>query len=682
MEYLKNNICNFKPLFPIDYTIKKNIVSCSFFKIETGAYKDFNVYIDGLEKLYKNILKNPYKLHLRLFIDLSIYNDKQLMSRIQSMDKIELVLYSCPNFIIESNENFHYGLFGTMIRFFPMFDFKNNDARCVIISDIDTIGSPIFFTSDMKYIEKYVDKLYFLRAGYINRIIYTNDNLYSNGVLSLFSMASFIVSYNRFDCQILYDFFADPENAYKTSHGDELSEKKYDKLKDYFTYGVDEYFLNKCLIPKLIKSNLPYVDKITWEIHGSLYYFLKRKSFPNNKIRDNLNYFLDYLLKKINYKIDSIYADDLQYKYDIIDKEIYKKNNNSYILSFLIYKEMIEKRFNPNYPFLCSNDLIDLIKKYNVFGYYEFRLIILNNVDFEPNYFLERGKKFTQNDINRLNEIYNKTIHINKKNNSRQILSDFNFDFDSKVNCKTNKKIISIDDKQFKIIKLNKSNSNLKMIDFFNKFSRKINKHNMNLFINIPISIKDCKTSTICIYSNIKLKSFLSSTINLQFKFILDIIIQACLITFYLNHILKIYHNDLGDNDNLNILINPNNNDISNIKFDIIPSVKYDIISKYNVVITNFNYWDSEPKYNTLNFYESSNFKKTKPKYISEVFIICVTLFNVYFKNISSNKNLINVENISNMYIMYIQLQSKSNNIKEFDLNIIDNLLNLGNFNL
>ena len=58
MDYLNNNICKFTPLFNNkngNWKIKKNIVSCAFFKLNTSPYKNFNLYIDGLEKLYSKV---------------------------------------------------------------------------------------------------------------------------------------------------------------------------------------------------------------------------------------------------------------------------------------------------------------------------------------------------------------------------------------------------------------------------------------------------------------------------------------------------------------------------------------------------------------------------------------------------------------------------------------------------
>ena len=113
MQYLKNNICNFKPLFDFNPANKKNIVSCAFFKLITSAYKDFNLYIDGLEKLYDKVYikYKDDKFIIRLFMDNSIYSDEKLYNRIKKMNKLEIILYSCENYIVPNESDYHIGLF-------------------------------------------------------------------------------------------------------------------------------------------------------------------------------------------------------------------------------------------------------------------------------------------------------------------------------------------------------------------------------------------------------------------------------------------------------------------------------------------------------------------------------------------------------------------------------------------
>jgi hypothetical protein len=131
-SYLINNICNFNPLKNINFNNKKDIISVSLFKLKSGGYKSFSKYINGLKILDNLALKN--NLEIRLFIDNTIYTDKVIMESINNFKTISVILYECPNFKIGEN---HVGLFGTIVRFFPLFDFENNDSRIVMILDAD-----------------------------------------------------------------------------------------------------------------------------------------------------------------------------------------------------------------------------------------------------------------------------------------------------------------------------------------------------------------------------------------------------------------------------------------------------------------------------------------------------------------------------------------------------------------
>ena len=115
----------------------------------TTGYKDFSSYIDGIKILYNYRIKDT-DFHLRIFIDETIYLDNTIMNELKQLTNIELVLYSCPNFLIKDKKN-HEGLFGTMVRFFPMFDFPNNDAKTVIISDVDICSKTKIYTKWMEY---------------------------------------------------------------------------------------------------------------------------------------------------------------------------------------------------------------------------------------------------------------------------------------------------------------------------------------------------------------------------------------------------------------------------------------------------------------------------------------------------------------------------------------------------
>ena len=75
-EYLKNDICEFKPLTSWDKSIKYNILSTCFFKMGSH-YKNFDIYVKGLRKIIK-MLESQSKYVLRIFIDTHIESDPDI----------------------------------------------------------------------------------------------------------------------------------------------------------------------------------------------------------------------------------------------------------------------------------------------------------------------------------------------------------------------------------------------------------------------------------------------------------------------------------------------------------------------------------------------------------------------------------------------------------------------------
>lgn len=123
MKYLENSICEFKLLK--NYSDKKkSILSTSLFRMK-NHYKNFKIYILGLKRWIKflNSYNNNYVM--RIFIDKNIYEDQQIMKIINQCKKIEPVIFTCSEYM---NEGFHVNVFGSLVRFFPIFNFKNNDA--------------------------------------------------------------------------------------------------------------------------------------------------------------------------------------------------------------------------------------------------------------------------------------------------------------------------------------------------------------------------------------------------------------------------------------------------------------------------------------------------------------------------------------------------------------------------
>jgi len=164
---------------------KYDVVSVVAF-IPPNAYKPTIMYLDGLRKLVKIVRKKLPTFILQIYHDDSIIIPKHknadinrevekqwkpFIESLKRLDKIQLIKYRFEDFLDQENNICHMGTFGTIVRFFPMFDFKDNNTNLVVISDLDVI-QPILFSNNVPMMKKKGIYLYILNLGYV--IFYKN----------------------------------------------------------------------------------------------------------------------------------------------------------------------------------------------------------------------------------------------------------------------------------------------------------------------------------------------------------------------------------------------------------------------------------------------------------------------------------------------------------------------------
>lgn len=399
MKYLENNICEFKPLFNLNPKIKKNIISLSFFKMYNGGYKNFNLYIEGFKKLHKMILEDPLNYTIRIFIDETINSDKDLLNKLINLERVELVLYSSEKYKQKSDSKYHIGLFGTLIRFFPLFDFPNNDGKIIMIMDMDDIEHFTYNQKIIKNLGDSINSIHIIKSGSITKNVLYKLDMFSNEVVNPYVIAPKYIGFKSINHDVLYDFFNEIESNHKKIFSLYLDKLKYNKKmllnNQPFIYGVDEYFLNLNLTNYLIKNKISFGVYFNWEIYGSLYNLLKIKDIEKKKY-NLIDLMINYLLDKINIKYNK--KDSIYLKYKIIDNILYSdKNKKKNTLIFYFYKLMIYFCNNPLYKFVFEKDLYLLIKKYNLFGSYEFIIISYYNTP-NYNYKIIKKKEFKSNE--------------------------------------------------------------------------------------------------------------------------------------------------------------------------------------------------------------------------------------------------------------------------------------------
>ncbi len=230
--------------------------------------------------------------------------------------------------------------------------------------------------------------------------------------------------------------------------------------------------------------------------------------------------------------------------------------------------------------------------------------------------------------------------------------------------------ILTIKNKKYfiRILKKLVNNYIFKEYIFYKKYLKKILLDGLEKNINIPFKIIECKKENkyIMLFNTISYdydgKYIIS---KLFYNEWLDYTIQICLLVYYLNHILHIYHNDIGVNGTLrNIMIQENNK-----PFEIfIGKYKYKINNNY-IILIDFEFSSDKPEYMTKNFYFSKYIKNTY-KYISEVFVVFYLSYKIFF-NIYDQWT----ENYNDMYNNFLkEIKNPNATLEDFDNNIIDSL--------
>lgn len=257
-----------------------NLISTAIFLVEK-SYKSTLKYYNGLKLLSENFDKVAKGYYLRIYYDDSviklIHSDEinkevkekwiPLFKDLERKKNIQLVHYDYPQF---KKGNYHDGLIGTIVRFYPMFDFPvNKNIDMVIVSDVDVnYGELNMIDSNLSYMNKVKTKFHFYTVSCYPSISrfsvfppeFVDRNPY--GVC-----AGRIVSKIKFPSHILTDFFDCMSN---------LDSPTCSMIKDFikgernsiyaevqlnydtnFVYGIDEYILYKYICEYVTENKIP-----------------------------------------------------------------------------------------------------------------------------------------------------------------------------------------------------------------------------------------------------------------------------------------------------------------------------------------------------------------------------------------------------------------------------------------
>jgi len=326
-DYLKNDLCQFTLLNKKDiYKKKRNMFTTSFFKLKKG-YKDFSNYMIGLQNWinFLNSFENDYIF--RIFIDENIYNDKKIMNILQSDNKIELVLYNCEKY---KEGKYHIELFGTLIRYYPLFDFSNNDSNHVIVTDIDMDLKRASKGTDPRIFYKFLmtkkPKEYFIGYGEPQKYIL------SNFIDRLYIYAECMSMYDKYNNNYLTNFLNNIETIVP-----KWNIAEHNKRFTTFGFGIDEIFINDYLLKRFNDYSGMFEYYISYFM-----YFYEDKIKKNNKSNTILKYILGKYYKK-GMNIDNMRK--------FIDSNTYSVREYNEINNYLTV------RFNNMIKYLYKNNI-------------------------------------------------------------------------------------------------------------------------------------------------------------------------------------------------------------------------------------------------------------------------------------------------------------------------------------
>lgn len=379
-NYLENTICNLTPLFKIDYRKKQNLISCSLFKISEKHNSKYFDYIEGIQKLSYYASKNIKDFRIRLFIDRNIYENENIMKLLNDLD-IDLVLFDCPNF--KNKKTYHIGFFGTLVRFFPLFDFPNNDSKFVIIADTNwsvrfqyNFFHNIYLYNKIKNMKEFSSVNFFTKGILHEPQRISGYNIYIDNFFYPYSLATALMGLKKLDNVVLINFLKNVEKSNKdlTFYHNEKNyiENPKEKISHLnFIYGVDEYFISDTLREYVIKNKREYFQNIRYIISDSLYYSIKEnpefkkenpefkklfnyvfKNLKNYKFTNTLNEFKK--LDKILYNKDIVHSYGKKITLNKFQKDIFFRLYQYYIS---IYNTDKVKIYDKKFLTIILNDI-------------------------------------------------------------------------------------------------------------------------------------------------------------------------------------------------------------------------------------------------------------------------------------------------------------------------------------
>ena len=337
----------------------KNLISAVFFLLSNSEKEKAKSYLEGIDKLVKKSQRKWLDITIRLYCDITTI---EIVKKYLSFPHVEIYYYYFPQFF-DNKLNQHRLLFGTLIRYCPLFTLENHweDWETVTITDLDNFHYSIF--ERMEYFVKRSrnpnnkqnllfrnNKCYY----FIERIRPLKLELPQFSIISNFIMQKTPQSPHYF-IQYLNNLI------YKNDMNLNRVIKYYIKdakgaKEERLNYGVDEYFLNNIFLPEYyLNKNREFLEYFLIQNHqknaGILEWFdYMVKIKPTIKNPDIMEQFLKVLVTLLfpkNYNIPN--HTDIHQLIAELDKDYRAARKEKHYASKEYYKKLagIIQKINP-----------------------------------------------------------------------------------------------------------------------------------------------------------------------------------------------------------------------------------------------------------------------------------------------------------------------------------------------
>jgi hypothetical protein len=308
---MENSVCKIKTLYTPNRRYA-NTVNLVFFRA-IPLTKNFNQYVDGLRE-WKEYIKIFPDSQLQVFIDKAISMDEEVMGILHNLDA-RIYLFECSDYLIK--DGFHIGLFGTMLRFFPMFDINTHAMSVAHMCDLEPGPNILHSMSLISRLSVMKGPSMIYESRVFSTKMFNTQHTLKSGVPFPWVSAGKFAALKKVPFSLLTTFLDDIKKNKKFYNRFEEKKVPYTKKEHgSFSFGIDELFLNHIYLPWLIKNKAIIIIVIR---SVSLERFIKYSSTTIYKQRESKKY-LDYVLNK-NQSIKQSIGDFISIFGDGVTKE-------------------------------------------------------------------------------------------------------------------------------------------------------------------------------------------------------------------------------------------------------------------------------------------------------------------------------------------------------------------------